>query len=270
MLFEVFYCKKVGHLLAEEVITFSIWLSSRGHCMHSSWKHRTVSTRHLRKKSLPSWKRQISTWSPTLVCPLLPRVPWERGVTSAIGRANCKRVPVFNRIYLDDWSWSFISSFEQEMPFPKQAGQWVTPDLAPAAHCYPAEVHEASSPLASIKGNLTALLGLQKIPHPQTLLPFFVLLAPSQTTSLFPPDSRQLPFFLPTPLPKGMTNEHMLLPAVHSKNLSTLGLSLHRQNSRCTWISPFQCLFPHRPNKGSSSLADSNPAPKGTRNPWPV
>lgn len=160
--------KRCGHLLAEQVITFSIWLSSRGHCMHSSWKHRTVSTRHLRKKSLPSRKGQFSTWSPTLVCPLLPRAPWEIGVTSATGTANCKRVPVFNRIYLDYGSWNFSSSVEQEMPFPKQAVQGVPPDLAPAAPWNPAEEHKASPPLAFLAKEIWQLyLVSKKYPTPK-------------------------------------------------------------------------------------------------------
>lgn len=138
MLFDVFYCKRYGHLLAEYLITFSTWLSSRGHCMHSSWKHRTVSARHLRnftgKKPFKLKETSFKLITYLLWCPLLPRVTWEIRIKSAIVIANCKHFPAMQQ-KLSNWSWSVLSSFKQEMSFLNQAVQWVTPDLAPTTQC---------------------------------------------------------------------------------------------------------------------------------------
>lgn len=168
MLFEVFYCKKGVDICWQNRLSHSpfdchpedtacIQAESIGQFPPGTWE----------RKVFQAEKRQISTWSPTLVCPLLPRAPWEIGVTSAIGTANCKRVPVFNRIYLDYGSWNFSSSVEQEMPFPKQSAQWVPPDLAPAAP-WPAEEHEASPPLAFLAKEIWQLyLVSKKYPTPK-------------------------------------------------------------------------------------------------------
>lgn len=67
------------------------------------------------------------------------------------------------------------------------------------------EEHEASPPLAFLAKEISTW-SPKNTPPPNPLFPFFVLLAASQPTSPLPADSRQLPFFLPTPL----TNEYTL------------------------------------------------------------
>lgn len=105
--------------------------------------------------------------------------------------------------------------------------------------CYAAEMYDASSHLAYIKENLTALGLPATTPPPKTSFFPLLSLVSSQTTSLLPPEE-PTPFFFPNPCLKAwLTSIHAALCiAVNSKNIFILWLSLHMQNSRCIWISP--------------------------------